>query len=165
MSNGWKELQKNPRSSNGYTSMDLFKLLHKREKEKKKKNIYATKNKIVIADAMSSIDILVPSVPQQSNGTECGFFVLYYIYHFVQNDPPSFILDDYPSFRKYDILAYLKEWVMKDLDQKWRSWKYELRNKYFNPTLKQMSKIPPDPIVNVEQWKRVVQTWSSNSWK
>ncbi|MQL75083.1 hypothetical protein Taro_007455 [Colocasia esculenta] len=68
--------------------------------------------------------------------------------------------------RKYDIPAYLKEWVMKDLDQKWRSWKYELRNKYFNPTLKQNEQqIQPDPRVNVEQWKRVVQTWSSNSWK
>ncbi|MQL98690.1 hypothetical protein Taro_031404 [Colocasia esculenta] len=68
--------------------------------------------------------------------------------------------------RKYDIPAYLKEWVMKDLDQKWRSWKYELRNKYFNPTLKQNEQqIPPDPRVNAEQWARVVQTWSSNSWK
>ncbi|MQL97589.1 hypothetical protein Taro_030279 [Colocasia esculenta] len=68
--------------------------------------------------------------------------------------------------RKYDIPAYLKELVMKDLDQKWRSWKYELRNKYFNPTLKQNEhQIPPDPRVNVEKWKRVVQTWSSNSWK
>ncbi|MQM07895.1 hypothetical protein Taro_040742, partial [Colocasia esculenta] len=68
--------------------------------------------------------------------------------------------------RKYDIPASLKEWVIKDLDQKWRSWKYELRNKYFNPTLKQNEQeIPPDPRVNVEQWKRVVQTWSSNSWK
>ncbi|MQM05452.1 hypothetical protein Taro_038260, partial [Colocasia esculenta] len=204
-------------------------------------------------------------VPQLTNGTECGFFVLYYIYHFIQNDPPTFFLDDYPSFvsyaplsnyikievqevvvdvskkkhrgptklsfvhgldngkrivvqinelgqpvgkgghslklflgtiarlgdkmsidaptwramsathkddvweyvqRKYDIPAYLKEWVMKDLDQKWRSWKYELRNKYFDLTLKQNEqKIPPDPRVNVEQWKRVVQTWSSNSWK
>ncbi|MQM00335.1 hypothetical protein Taro_033065, partial [Colocasia esculenta] len=93
------------------------------------KDIYATKNKTVIADAMSSIDISVPS-------------------------------------RKYDIPTYLKEWVMKDLDQKWRSWKYELRNKYFNPTLKQnKQQIPPDPRVNVEQWKRVVQTWCSNSWK
>ncbi|MQL99675.1 hypothetical protein Taro_032401, partial [Colocasia esculenta] len=50
-------------------------------------DIYATKNKTVIVDAISSIDISVPS-------------------------------------RKYDIPAYLKEWVMKDLDQKWRSWKY-----------------------------------------
>ncbi|MQM04517.1 hypothetical protein Taro_037314, partial [Colocasia esculenta] len=65
-------------------------------------DIYATKNKTVIADAMSSIDISVPSVPQQSNRTECGFFVLYYIYYFIQNDPPSFSLDDYPSFLTCD---------------------------------------------------------------
>ncbi|MQL97547.1 hypothetical protein Taro_030240 [Colocasia esculenta] len=92
-------------------------------------DIYAIKNKTVIVDAVSSIDISVPS-------------------------------------RKYDIPVYLKEWVMKDLDQKWRSWKYELRNKYFDPTLKQnKQQIPPDLRVNVEQWKIVVQTWSSNSWK
>ncbi|MQL96433.1 hypothetical protein Taro_029112, partial [Colocasia esculenta] len=65
-------------------------------------DIYATKNKTVIADAMSSTDISVPSVPQQTNGTECEFFVLYYIYHFIQNDPPSFSLDDYPSFVELD---------------------------------------------------------------
>ncbi|MQM12755.1 hypothetical protein Taro_045674, partial [Colocasia esculenta] len=67
------------------------------------KDKYATKNKTVIANAMSSIDISIPSVPQQTNGTECEFFVLYYIYHFIQNDPPSFSLDDYPSFRYSDI--------------------------------------------------------------
>ncbi|MQL79122.1 hypothetical protein Taro_011555 [Colocasia esculenta] len=62
------------------------------------KDIYTTKNKAVIVDAMSSVDILVPSVPQQSNHTECGFFVLSYIYRFIQNDPPPFSLDDFPSF-------------------------------------------------------------------
>ncbi|MQL68133.1 hypothetical protein Taro_000390, partial [Colocasia esculenta] len=93
------------------------------------KDIYATKNKTEIVDAMSSIDISIPSnrnhisvieieigicvfgskpdpfaalVPQQTNGTECGFFVLYYIYHFIKNDPPSFSLDDYPSFLTCD---------------------------------------------------------------
>ncbi|MQL93364.1 hypothetical protein Taro_026009 [Colocasia esculenta] len=68
------------------------------------KDIYATKNKTVIADAMSSIDISVPSVPQQINGTECELFVLYYIYHFIQNDPPSFSLDDYPFFTKLQVV-------------------------------------------------------------
>ncbi|MQL85049.1 hypothetical protein Taro_017564, partial [Colocasia esculenta] len=69
------------------------------------KDIYATKNKTAIANAMSSIDISIPSVTQQTNGTECGFFVLYYIYHFIQNDPPSFSLDDYPSFVSYAPLS------------------------------------------------------------
>ncbi|MQL84849.1 hypothetical protein Taro_017367, partial [Colocasia esculenta] len=32
----------------------------------------------------------------------CGFFVLYYIYHFIQNEPPTFSLDDYPSFLTCD---------------------------------------------------------------
>ncbi|MQM11611.1 hypothetical protein Taro_044519 [Colocasia esculenta] len=65
--------------------------------------------------------------------------------------------------RKYDIPTYLKEWVMNDLDQKWGSWKYELRNKNFNPTLKQNEQdIPPDLRVNVEQWKRVFFVDSQN---
>ncbi|MQL84824.1 hypothetical protein Taro_017338, partial [Colocasia esculenta] len=48
--------------------------------------------------------------PQQTNGTECGFFVLYFIYHFIQNDPPTFSLDDYPSFVSYAPLSnYIAE--------------------------------------------------------
>ncbi|MQM15408.1 hypothetical protein Taro_048355 [Colocasia esculenta] len=203
------------------------------------KDIYATKNKAVIADAMSSIDISIPSLTRDwfsraefekfvddliirkievqevvvevskkkhrgatklssVHGLDNGKRIVVQINELGQPvgegghslklflgtiarlgdkmpiDAPTWRAmsathkDDVLEYvqRKYDIPTYLKEWVMKDLDQKWRSWKYELRNKYFNPTLKQNEQqIPPDPRVNAEQWKRVVQTWSSNSWK
>ncbi|MQM20034.1 hypothetical protein Taro_053049, partial [Colocasia esculenta] len=208
-------------------------------------DIYATKNKAVIANAMCSIDISIPSVPMALSLT-CDWFSRAEFEKFVHGliirkievqevvvevskkkhrgstklssvhgldngkrivvqinelgqpvgegghslklflgtiarlgdkmpiDAPTWRAmsathkDDVWKYvqRKCDIPTYLKEWVMKDLDQKWRSWKYELRNKYFNPTLKQNGQqIPPDARVNAEQWARVVQTWSSNSWK
>ncbi|MQL71840.1 hypothetical protein Taro_004153 [Colocasia esculenta] len=63
---------------------------------------------IILLDSLHSIDptkfvrLIQRLIPQQTNGTKCGFFVLYYIYHFIQNDPASFSLDDYPSFLTCD---------------------------------------------------------------
>ncbi|MQM10641.1 hypothetical protein Taro_043534 [Colocasia esculenta] len=39
-----------------------------------------------------------PPVPQQVNGTECGFLVLCYIYLFIKSAPHSFSINDYPYF-------------------------------------------------------------------
>ncbi|MQM04835.1 hypothetical protein Taro_037642, partial [Colocasia esculenta] len=130
-------------------------------------DMYATKNKTVIADAMSSIDISVASInelgqPVGEGGHSLKLFLgtVVRLGDKMPIDAPTWRAmsathkDDVWEYvqRKYDIPTYLKEWVMKDLDQKWRSWKYELRNKYFNPTLKQNEQeIPPDPRVNVEQ--------------
>ncbi|MQL87112.1 hypothetical protein Taro_019646, partial [Colocasia esculenta] len=225
-------------------------------------DIYVAEGRGENEEGISSIPLLIPQVPQQVNGSECGFFVLYYIYLFMQIAPHSCCLDGYPYFltkdcfsrpdfdlfrdgltsrslcqisiishpshkqvkenlhisseastirkhrgpntardvhgmgdgkriqvrinelgqpigegghslklflgtvarfsdklpidkenwkavpttckddvweyinKKYDILECTREWVMKDLNQKWRSWKQELRNKYFNPGLK-----------------------------
>ncbi|XP_039133206.1 probable ubiquitin-like-specific protease 2A [Dioscorea cayenensis subsp. rotundata] len=52
--------------------------------------------------AISKIPLLIPNVPQQRNGVDCGIFVLYYIYLFVQNVPTNFALDGYPYFLKED---------------------------------------------------------------
>ncbi|XP_039116483.1 ubiquitin-like-specific protease 1D [Dioscorea cayenensis subsp. rotundata] len=52
--------------------------------------------------AISKIPLLIPNVPQQRNGVDCGIFVLYYIYLFVQNVPTNFALDGYPYFLKRD---------------------------------------------------------------
>ncbi|MQM04974.1 hypothetical protein Taro_037779 [Colocasia esculenta] len=35
--------------------------------------------------------------------------------------------------RKFDVPISLRDFVMKDLDQKWRSWKYDSRTKFFTP--------------------------------
>ncbi|MQM04299.1 hypothetical protein Taro_037096 [Colocasia esculenta] len=37
------------------------------------------------------------------------------------------------SKRKFDVPISLRDFVMKDLNQKWRSWKYDLRTKFFTP--------------------------------
>ncbi|MQM08489.1 hypothetical protein Taro_041347, partial [Colocasia esculenta] len=147
----------------------------------KRHDVYATKNKTVIANAMSSIDISVLSIneleqPVGEGGHSLKLFLgtIARLSDKIPIDAPTWRAmsathkNDVWEYvqKKYDIPAYLKKWVMKNLDQKWRSWKCELRNKYFNPTLKQNEQqIPPDLRVNVEQWKRVVQTRSSNSWK
>uniref|UniRef100_A0A1D1XNJ9 Putative ubiquitin-like-specific protease 2A n=1 Tax=Anthurium amnicola TaxID=1678845 RepID=A0A1D1XNJ9_9ARAE len=49
-------------------------------------------------DYISEIPLLVPKVPQQRNGEECGIFVLYFIYLFLQRAPEAFSQEDYPSF-------------------------------------------------------------------
>ncbi|MQM21114.1 hypothetical protein Taro_054148, partial [Colocasia esculenta] len=56
---------------------------------------------------------------------------------------------------------------MKDLDQKWRSWKYDLRTKFFTPYQKvqQDSLACSDTRVVEDQWKNLVQIWSSEEFK
>ncbi|PWA74361.1 ulp1 protease family catalytic domain, Homeodomain-like protein [Artemisia annua] len=52
---------------------------------------------------LRKMPFLVPKVPQQRDGEECGFFVLYYIKLFVESAPESFsISDGYPYFMKRD---------------------------------------------------------------
>ncbi|MQM07483.1 hypothetical protein Taro_040324 [Colocasia esculenta] len=48
---------------------------------------------------------------------------------------PSSNKDDVWDFiqRKFDVPISLSDFAMKDLDQKWRSWKYDLRTKFFTP--------------------------------
>ncbi|MQM02767.1 hypothetical protein Taro_035540 [Colocasia esculenta] len=60
--------------------------------------IYAAKGREESEEEIASIPLLVP---QQVNGTECGFFVLCYIYLFIKSVPHSFSLNDYPYFRLY----------------------------------------------------------------
>lgn len=53
--------------------------------------------------AISQIPLLVPKVPQQRNGEDCGRFVLYFTSLFVENAPTNFSTDDgYPYFMKED---------------------------------------------------------------
>ncbi|XP_057970425.1 probable ubiquitin-like-specific protease 2A [Malania oleifera] len=50
---------------------------------------------------ISQIPFLVPQVPQQRDNKECGSFVLYYIYLFVEGAPEKFsISNGYPYFMK-----------------------------------------------------------------
>ncbi|MQL96157.1 hypothetical protein Taro_028833 [Colocasia esculenta] len=68
--------------------------------------------------------------------------------------------------RKFDVPISLRDFVMKDLDQKWRSWKYDLRTKFFTPYQKvQQHFACSDTRVVEDQWKNLVQICSSKEFK
>ncbi|MQM22665.1 hypothetical protein Taro_055721 [Colocasia esculenta] len=68
--------------------------------------------------------------------------------------------------RKFNVPISLHDFVMKDLDQKWRSWKYDLRTKFFTPYQKvQQHFACSDTRVVEYQWKNLVQIWSSREFK
>ncbi|KAL3506729.1 hypothetical protein ACH5RR_032111 [Cinchona calisaya] len=53
--------------------------------------------------SIRKIPLLIPKVPQQRNGEECGYYVLYYISLFLENAPKNFsISKGYPYFMKED---------------------------------------------------------------
>ncbi|MQM15050.1 hypothetical protein Taro_047988 [Colocasia esculenta] len=162
---------------------------------------YEGKGMRAVADEMKVIDLHMPKVPKQKGSTECGFMVLYFIFHFILAAPTSFGRNDYPSFlttdwfsreeyekfsedlqgkiihidaqsastskkRKFDVPISLRDFVMKDLDQKWRSWKYDLRTKFFTPYQKAQQHFAClDRRVVEDQWKKLVQIWSSEEFK
>ncbi|MQM13360.1 hypothetical protein Taro_046285 [Colocasia esculenta] len=81
---------------------------------------------------------------------------------------PSCNKDDVWDFiqRKFDIPISLCDFVMKDLDQKRRSWKYDLRTKFFTPHQKvQQHFAGLDTRVVEEQWKKLVHIWSLEEFK
>ncbi|XP_027117374.1 probable ubiquitin-like-specific protease 2A isoform X1 [Coffea arabica] len=52
---------------------------------------------------LNKIPLLIPQVPQQRSGEECGCYVLQYISSFIENAPENFsISDGYPYFMKED---------------------------------------------------------------
>ncbi|XP_044485874.1 probable ubiquitin-like-specific protease 2A isoform X2 [Mangifera indica] len=61
-------------------------------------DIRRAENRPETKEAISRIPLLVPKVPQQRNGEECGIFVLYYINMFVKSAPENFLIDGYPYF-------------------------------------------------------------------
>ncbi|MQL71362.1 hypothetical protein Taro_003702 [Colocasia esculenta] len=68
--------------------------------------------------------------------------------------------------RKFDIPISLRDFVMKNLDQRWRSWKYDLRMKFFTAYKKAQQHFAySDTRVVEDQWKILVQIWSSEEFK
>ncbi|KAJ0976950.1 hypothetical protein J5N97_012424 [Dioscorea zingiberensis] len=65
-------------------------------------DIYGAEGRQEKEGVISKIPLLIPKVPQQKNGEECGIFVLFFIYLFVQNAPATFTLEGYPYFLKED---------------------------------------------------------------
>ncbi|MQL93635.1 hypothetical protein Taro_026281 [Colocasia esculenta] len=68
--------------------------------------------------------------------------------------------------RKFDVPIILRDFVMKDLDQKWRSWKFDLRTMFFTPYQKAQQHFAcSDRRVVEDQWKKLVQIWYSEEFK
>ncbi|KAA8540687.1 hypothetical protein F0562_024394 [Nyssa sinensis] len=103
------------------------------------------------------IPLLVPKVPQQRNGEECGNFVLYYINLFLESAPENFsISEGYPYFMKEDWFTPEAQLSgLKKLDE------YLLTRSYITGYQASkddiivhaaLSKPPPSEYVNVSRW-------------
>ncbi|MQM20212.1 hypothetical protein Taro_053228, partial [Colocasia esculenta] len=55
------------------------------------RDLYHTEGKLASARTIGSILLLLPQVPQQRDGEECGVFTLYYIYLFLKSAPTTFL--------------------------------------------------------------------------
>ncbi|EEF51853.1 probable ubiquitin-like-specific protease 2A [Ricinus communis] len=61
-------------------------------------DIYTSEGRPEDKKLISQIPLLVPKVPQQRNGEECGNYVLYFINLFMLGAPDDFSIKDYPYF-------------------------------------------------------------------
>ncbi|KAL5192124.1 putative ubiquitin-like-specific protease 2A [Glycine soja] len=74
-------------------------------------DIYKTEDRPEAKHLVSQIPFLVPKVPQQRDGNECGFFILYFINLFLEHAPDNFSMEGYPYFMKKDWFSF------EDLDR------------------------------------------------
>ncbi|MED6108565.1 hypothetical protein PIB30_025388 [Stylosanthes scabra] len=65
-------------------------------------DIYQTADRPENKKIISRIPLLIPKVPQQRDGNECGNFVLYFINLFINLAPDDFSMEGYPYFMKKD---------------------------------------------------------------
>ncbi|KAL0012035.1 hypothetical protein SO802_007143 [Lithocarpus litseifolius] len=63
-------------------------------------DIYKEEGRLESKDPIYQIPLLVPKVPQQRNGEECGSFVLYFINLFMESAPEDFSTQYFPYFMK-----------------------------------------------------------------
>ncbi|XP_027904796.1 probable ubiquitin-like-specific protease 2B [Vigna unguiculata] len=69
-------------------------------------DIYESMDRPETRRIVSQIPFLVPEVPQQRDGNECGFFVLYFINLFLKHAPDNFSMEGYPYFMKKDWFSF-----------------------------------------------------------
>ncbi|CAL9048218.1 unnamed protein product [Musa banksii] len=65
-------------------------------------DIYRSEEREETEDFLSEIPLLIPKVPQQKKGEECGIFVLYFLHLFMQNVPRSYTEEGCPCFVNED---------------------------------------------------------------
>ncbi|KAL7113596.1 hypothetical protein ACP275_04G070600 [Erythranthe tilingii] len=71
-------------------------------------DMHVSEERLESKEQLKKMRFLIPNVPQQKNGDECGFYVLYYIKLFLESAPENFdISEGYPYFLK-------KEWFSEE---------------------------------------------------
>ncbi|XP_073156904.1 probable ubiquitin-like-specific protease 2B isoform X2 [Henckelia pumila] len=66
-------------------------------------DIYKIEGRTETREQLKKLPLLIPKVPQQKNGEECGYIVLYYISLFVESAPENFSASHgYPYFMNKD---------------------------------------------------------------
>ncbi|KAK4419681.1 hypothetical protein Salat_2381000 [Sesamum alatum] len=66
-------------------------------------DIHDREEKLESKEQLRKMPLLIPKVPQQRKGEECGFYVLYYINLFLESAPENFdVSEGYPYFMKKD---------------------------------------------------------------
>ncbi|KAL0389254.1 UNVERIFIED_CONTAM: Ubiquitin-like-specific protease 2 [Sesamum calycinum] len=66
-------------------------------------DIHVSEEKLESKEQLKKMPLLIPKVPQQRKGEECGFYVLYYINLFLESAPENFdVSEGYPYFMKKD---------------------------------------------------------------
>ncbi|MQL86876.1 hypothetical protein Taro_019410 [Colocasia esculenta] len=72
------------------------------------KDLFHTQGKMASSRSIGSILLLLPKVPQQRDGKECGVFTHYYIYLFLKSAPATFSFTEYPYFMTTTWFSYLE---------------------------------------------------------
>ncbi|MQL97031.1 hypothetical protein Taro_029714 [Colocasia esculenta] len=70
------------------------------------KDLYHTQGKLASSRSIGSIPLLLPKVPQQRDGEECGVFTLYYIYLYLKSALATFSFTSYPYFMTTTWFSY-----------------------------------------------------------
>ncbi|MQL82816.1 hypothetical protein Taro_015299 [Colocasia esculenta] len=70
------------------------------------RELYKASGRMETGRAINSIHLLLPKVPQQNGGEECGVFMSYYMFLFAMNAPKSFSRTSYPYFLSEHWFSY-----------------------------------------------------------
>ncbi|CAA0805921.1 Cysteine proteinases superfamily protein [Striga hermonthica] len=66
-------------------------------------DMYTSEKRLETEKQLKKMPLLIPKVPQQKKGDECGFYVLYFIKLFLERSPENFgTSEGYPYFMKKD---------------------------------------------------------------
>ena len=75
-------------------------------------HLYESGNRRESAEEIFNIPYNIPSIPQQEDGTKCGYYMLFYMFKFLTACPYQFdISKDYPGFVSSYLLAFCNLYV------------------------------------------------------